>query len=163
MPRVFRVPGFGKSLRQLHPNKAGKRADLDNRYFRSAMEANFARYLNFLVRIGSVVEWHYEPIEFRFNESAAVTANAWWKAQGKRRALKGVERGAASFYRPDFRVIWKDGPPEFMEVKGWNSPTSKAKLKRMAAYFPREKVTLVDKKVFLPIEQEFCRLIPEWE
>ena len=163
MSRTFRVPGFERSLRQLHPNKAGKRADLGGQYFRSAMEANYARHLNFLKKIGAVTEWLYEPIEFRFNEEAAIAANAWWKARGKRKALKGVERGAASFYRPDFRVYWKNGPPEWHEIKGWNSPTSKAKLKRMDAYFPWERVVLLDKKAFGPIKQEYCRLIPEWE
>lgn len=52
----------------------GKREDLDNRFFRSSMEANIARYYNFLG-----IRWEYEPCEFKFP----------------------IERGIR-FYKPDF-------------------------------------------------------------
>src|SRR3972149_9721027 len=44
------------------PNKwkSGRRADL-GMFFRSAWEANVARYLNFLKTHGSVKGWEYEP------------------------------------------------------------------------------------------------------
>lgn len=44
-----------------HPNKGGKRPDLDSAYFRSGWEANYARYLTF---IGTA--WEHEPREFNF-------------------------------------------------------------------------------------------------
>lgn len=46
--------GFGKS---------GKRKDLNNQFFRSTWEANFARILNY---IG--IEWEYEICRFKFND-----------------------------------------------------------------------------------------------
>lgn len=52
----------------------GKRADLGNRFFRSSMEANIARYYNYLG-----IKWEYEPCEFKFP----------------------IERGIR-FYKPDF-------------------------------------------------------------
>lgn len=52
----------------------GKRADLGNRFFRSKMEANMARYYNYLG-----IKWEYEPCEFKFP----------------------IERGIR-FYKPDF-------------------------------------------------------------
>src|SRR5262245_10205744 len=37
----------------------GRRPDLDDRYFRSSWEANYARYLNLLVKQGQIVSWEY--------------------------------------------------------------------------------------------------------
>lgn len=67
----------GKDLKTGNPFPKGtgsRREDLGNRFFRSKMEANIARYYNF---IG--IEWEYEPCEFKFP----------------------IERGIR-FYKPDF-------------------------------------------------------------
>lgn len=78
------------ALRALRPSssdhtraKGGRRDDLGDTWFRSSWEANYARYLNLLMRMKLVTEWSYEPETFWFN---------------------GVRRGCVS-YRPDFRVI----------------------------------------------------------
>lgn len=63
-----------KSASPFPKGTGGRRADLDNRYFRSMMEANVARYYNF---VG--IKWEYEPREFKFP----------------------IERGIR-FYKPDF-------------------------------------------------------------
>jgi hypothetical protein len=165
MARVFRVPGFGVPSKQTRGfnHHSGKRADLGGRYFRSSWESNIARMLNFWVNIGIISRWEYEPCEFRFTADAAAAANLWWKAKGKKRALKGIERGAASFYRPDFCIHWLDGTSEFWEVKAYLDATSKSKLSRMGTYYPQEKVTLVDRKAYREFERQYCRVIPEWE
>ena len=70
------------------------------------MEANYARYLNF---IG--IKWIYEPQEFEFYK---------------------IKRGCR-FYKPDFYLPEQD---RFIEVKGWFIPADKTKLRRFKKYYP---------------------------
>lgn len=41
--------------------RGGRRADIGPMYFRSAWEANYARYLNWLLARGEIDRWEYEP------------------------------------------------------------------------------------------------------
>lgn len=95
--------------------KIGRRVDLDNKFFRSKTEANYARYLNF-----AGVKWEYEPKEFFF---------------------EGIRKGSVS-YKPDFYLAEED---RWIEVKGWFDAKSMTKLKRFCKYYPQEfkKLTLV--------------------
>lgn len=120
--------------------EGGKREDLGGRYFRSTWEANYARYLNFLLDHGDLLGWEYEPKTFRF---------------------PGIERGAFE-YRPDFLVKKQTGA-EWHEVKGWMDPKSKTRLKRMAKYFPAEKVVVIDATWFRRANDQLAALIPGWE
>lgn len=99
----------------------GKRADLDDRYFRSRWESNYARYLNLMVAQRKIASWEYEPDEFWFP----------------------IKRGTRS-YKPDFKVFALDGSHEYHEVKGWMDAQSKTKLARMAKYHPTEKIIVID-------------------
>jgi len=55
---------IGKSNANPHGRgKSGHRKDLNNQYFRSRWEANFARICNFLE-----IEWEYEPCRFKFDD-----------------------------------------------------------------------------------------------
>ena len=82
-------------------SKGGRREDLGETYFRSSWEANYARYLNLLIKLGAITAWEYEPLTFWFD---------------------GVRRGTNS-YRPDFRIHHKnDDRPEYIEIKGWVTP-----------------------------------------
>lgn len=121
-------------------SKSGKRADLDGRYFRSAWEANYARYLNWLQQLGEVARWDYEVDTFEFP----------------------VKRGS-KFYTPDFRVTWKDGRVEYHEVKGYMDQRSATKLKRMAKHYPTVQVLLVAGKQYNAIAKKVAGLIPGWE
>lgn len=118
----------------------GKREDLDNRYFRSSWEANYARYLNWLVSQGTIAAWEYEPQTFVFH---------------------GVTRGVLT-YTPDFRVIDHDGSYEWHEVKGWMDDKSKAKLKRMAKFYPSERIIIIGKDEYQAVKK-WSRLIDNWE
>lgn len=120
--------------------KRGKRDDLGGQFFRSAWEANYARYLNWLVAYGAVTTWEYEPETFVFH---------------------GVTRGVLT-YTPDFRVVWRWGSSEFHEVKGWMDPKSKAKLKRMSKFYPHHAVRVVGASEYRAIAK-WARLIPGWE
>ena len=120
--------------------KSGKREDLDNRFFRSAWEANYARYLNFLKEQGLIKDWLYECQTFVFH---------------------GVTRGVLT-YMPDFKVIDNDDSYVWHEVKGWMDDKSKAKLKRMAKFYPDEKVIIIGADEYKAIAK-WKALIPGWE
>lgn len=119
----------------------GKRADLNNRYFRSGWEANWARYLNWLQSRGEIVSWEYETETFEFAP---------------------IKRGAR-FYTPDFKVTNADGKSQFHEVKGWMDPRSATKLRRMKKYFPEIEVLVIDKPVYAAVAKKVAPLIKEWE
>jgi hypothetical protein len=120
--------------------KGGKRADLGNRFFRSKMEANVARYLNWLIAQGQILSWLYEPPPFRF---------------------EGIKRGSID-YKPDFVVTRLNGSTYVIEVKGWMDTNSKTKLKRMAKYFPHVEIEILDKTRYAAISK-WKKLIPGWE
>ena len=123
---------------------AGKRPDLEDRFFRSKAEANYARYLNFCIEgeYHKICRWEYEVKEFEFPQ----------------------KRGN-NFYRPDFKVWYTDGSYKWHEVKGWMDQKSKTKLKRFAKYFPEEnaKFELITMKEILAITRAFSKIIPGWE
>jgi hypothetical protein len=121
--------------------KGGRRADLDNRYFRSRWEANWARYLNLLVAQGVIARWEYEVDTFEF---------------------EGIKRGSR-FYTPDFKVHYGDGSFVYHEVKGWMDPRSKTKLDRMKRRFPQVAIEIVDQARYRAIRETAAGLIPNWE
>lgn len=119
--------------------KSGKRADLGI-FVRSAWEANYARYLNFLQGIGAVASWGYEEETFEFP----------------------VKRGTRS-YTPDFKVKWNDGSVEYHEVKGWMHPKGKTALDRMGRYHPGIKIILIGQKEYRALSRQYRNAIPGWE
>lgn len=125
-----------------HPTgKGGKREDLGGLYFRSSMEANWARYLNWLVAQKQILGWEYEAEKFAF---------------------VGIQTGTR-FYKPDFRVTNKNGSVEYHEVKGWMNPKSATQLKRMAKYHPTIKVIVVDATYYRSVARTVKGAIPGWE
>jgi hypothetical protein len=91
-------------------------------YFRSKWEANYALYLDFLIKNGDILKWDYEEDMFFFEE---------------------IKLGTRS-YTPDFKVTNNDESVEYHEVKGYMDSRSKTKLKRMAKYYPDTKLILID-------------------
>lgn len=120
--------------------KGGRRADVGPMYFRSAWEANYARYLNWLQGRGEIDRWEYEPETF------------WFEA---------IKRGVRS-YKPDFRIFEK-GASYFVEVKGWMDPKSRTKLRRMKKYHPSVEVRLFGAKDYASLASKLGRVIPGWE
>jgi hypothetical protein len=117
-----------------HRGRGGRRADLGYRYFRSAWEANYARYLNW-----SKVKWEYEVKTFRF---------------------ESIRRGVMS-YTPDF---WLPDAGEYHEVKGWMTPRSATALSRMARFYPDVKVVVIDKAWFRVASRgALASVVPNWE
>ena len=121
-------------------SKGGKRADLEDRYFRSSWEANVARYFNWLIKCKQIKYWEYEVDTFEFP----------------------VKKGS-KFYTPDFKVWNLDTTFTYFEVKGYMDAQSITKLKRMARYFPGCEIKLIEKKEYLEIKQKVGQLISSWE
>lgn len=121
--------------------KRGRREDLNNVFFRSGWEANYARYLNFLKEQGEIAEWEYEPLTFVFH---------------------GEIRGVIS-YLPDFRVTANDGTQVYHEVKGWMTSKDRTKLARMKKHYPAVVVRLVDEATYKALAKQCAGLIPHWE
>ncbi len=101
-----------------------------NCFFRSEWERKFAHYLENRKLGKDIKSWKYEAKTFWF--------------------LK-IKRGVRSF-KPDFKVINNDGSVEWFEVKGWMDPRSSTKLKRMAKYYPKVKITVIDQRWFVDFQ-----------
>ncbi len=121
--------------------RRGRRDDLGETYFRSAWEANWARYLNLLIAKGHVVSWEYEPDTFTFS---------------------GEIRGVIS-YTPDFRVTDQDGLVRYEEVKGWTTSKDRTKWKRMKEHYPDIRLDIIDQKVYAEVEKKVAPFIKGWE
>lgn len=117
--------------------KGGRRANQENRYYRSAWEANWGLYLNFLVSQKQIKTWEYEPDTFEF---------------------KTIKKGTR-FYTPDFKIINLDDSFYYEEVKGWMDATSKTKLKRMGKYYPEIKVVLIEKKLYTEVKNKLGKML----
>lgn len=98
-------------------------------FFRSKWEANYALYLDFLVKNKNIKKWEYEVDTFVFEK---------------------IKFGTRS-YRPDFKIHNNNKTVEYCEIKGHMDSRSKTKLKRMAKYFPQVKLVLIEKKQYQDI------------
>lgn len=122
-------------------SRGGKRDDLGGIYFRSAWEANYARYLNYLKGRGEIAGWQFEPKTFTFD---------------------AIKRGTRA-YTPDFLVHLTGGGHEWHEVKGWMDAKSKTRIARFARYYPSEKLVVVDAAWFRSANKTLSAIVPGWE
>lgn len=129
-------------MSRVHVAKGGKRKDLKNKYFRSKAEANYARYLNFMIAQKQVKKWEYEPVTIYFP----------------------IKRGN-NHYCPDFKVYpyRTNRKPYFVEVKGYMDRDSAVRLRRFAKFCPEEILEVVRAKDMLEIRRKVGALIPGWE
>lgn len=121
--------------------RRGRRTGLGKAYWRSAWEANYARYLNFLKDHHRIADWSYESKTFWFEK---------------------IKRGVRS-YTPDFCVETTDGGRYWVEVKGWMDPKSQTKIKRFRRYYPDEKLEVVDAKAYRALARAVASIIKDWE
>lgn len=124
-----------------HRAKGGKRKDLNDLFVRSGWEANYARYLNWLVAQGAIQGWLYEPETFEF---------------------ENVRKGTR-FYTPDFKVFNNDGTFEFHEIKGYMDQKSRTKIKRMRKYYPLIRLVVIDSVAYKGIAKTMKSIVPNWE
>lgn len=106
-------------------------------FFRSKWEANYALYLDFLVKQKHIDQWAYEEDMFIFDK---------------------VQFGTRT-YRPDFKIWNNIGKIEYHEVKGWMTSRSKTQIKRMEQYFPEVKLVIIAQKEYTEIKNKLGRLI----
>lgn len=112
-------------------------------YLKSLWEINYAHYLEFLKKNGTIQEWEYEPEFFEFP--------------------KENYRTGPFYYKPDFRITNKNGTTEWHEVKGWMNNSSKKKIKRFHTHYPKEELHIIGKKWFQQNGKKLRQLIPAWE
>ena len=121
---------------------AGPRKDLGGIFFRSGWEANYARYLNLLKRMGVVESWAFEPTTFWFYH---------------------IKRGVRS-YLPDFCVKYKGDPKHvYVEIKGYMDARSATKIARFRRYYPELKLEVIGAKEYSSLRRKWSGAIPEWE
>ncbi len=132
-----------KGVNMFSRSVKGKRSDLNNQFFRSNYEANYARYLNFLIKHGEpILKWEFEPDTFEF-----------------KKIKKGVR-----FYTPDFKIYFANDVIEYHEVKGWDYPKGITQRKRFAKYYPQFKLLVIDDDFFKDCKRKgMDKLIPGWE
>ena len=99
-------------------------------FFRSKWEANYALYLEFLVKNKEIKSWGYEKKCFEFPVKRGITC-----------------------YTPDFEIINKNDTIEYHEVKGWMDAKSKTKIKRMKKYYPAETLIVIGEKEYKQLKK----------
>lgn len=100
-------------------------------YYRSAWEANYARYLEWLRDQGQIARWEHEAETFWFPK---------------------IKRGTRS-YLPDFRVTENSGLYVYHEVKGWMTARSRTAIDRMRIYYPHVKLIVIDAKGYASVRR----------
>ncbi len=90
-------------------------------WFRSGLEVRWAQYLELLKGLSEILYWEYETKKFEF---------------------KGIRSGTV-FYTPDFFIQYPSGEMLWHEVKGHLQQKDVTKFRRMAKYYPNEKLILV--------------------
>jgi len=106
-------------------------------FFRSKWEANYSLYLDFLVKHKQIIRWEYEPDVFVFEK---------------------IKFGTRS-YRPDFKVYNNEENFEYHEVKGYMTPRSKTQIKRMAKYYPKIKLIIIDGDIYNDIKNKLGKML----
>ena len=106
-------------------------------FFRSKWEANYALYLNYLIKVGQIKQWEYEKEVFIFEK---------------------IKFGTRS-YRPDFKILTNNNQVEYHEVKGWMTSKSKTQMKRMLKYYPKIKLVIVEGDSYSDIKNKVGKLL----
>lgn len=132
MPKNIQRPGKWMNIKRGYYNINGKEI-----FFRSKMEANYALYLNFLVKQKQYLKWEYEPDVFIFGK---------------------IKFGTRS-YRPDFKIMNNDNSYEYHEVKGWMTAKSETQIKRMTKYYPEIKLVIIDHSTYRDIRRKIGKML----
>lgn len=137
MPKSLNYPLTNKSGPFGHIKKGWYDINGKRIFFRSKWEANYALYLDFLVKYKQIKKWFYEKDVFMFDK---------------------IKFGTRS-YRPDFKVYNNDKDFEYHEVKGYMDAGSKTKIKRMAKYYPKVKLIIIDGEVYEDIRKKLWKML----
>jgi len=132
MPKSMQLAGKWGNVKRGYFNINGK-----NIFFRSKWEANYSLYLDFLVKENQIIKWEYEKEVFIFEK---------------------IKFGTRS-YRPDFKIYELDNTTTYHEIKGYMDAKSKTKIKRMAKYYPKIKLIIIDKDIYGDIENKLGKIL----
>ena len=119
--------------------KGGKRPDIPVSV-RSRWEANIYRLYAFLVEIGELNSFTYEPRRYEF-----------------------PVRSKNNFYIPDFEVQYCNGTYALVEVKAFMDKDSQVKLNRMKKFYPQMRLDIIGKDAYASLVEEYSHLVPNWE
>ena len=136
MPKVIMRNGMYGGIKRGWYDINGKRM-----FFRSKWEANYALYLDFLVKNKDIKRWEHESERFIFEK---------------------IQFGTRT-YLPDFKVFNNNGSVEYHEIKGWMNRRSKTQLNRMRIYYPNVKLILVEKDGYKDLVKKIGRLAGFYE
>lgn len=120
LPKTTIYGSFGKCQPDHYETSKG------TTWFRSKMEANYALYLDFLIKQKAIKDWEYEPDAFFFEKIKSGTKK----------------------YIPDFKITKIDGSVEYHECKGLMQQKDVTKQRRMAKYYPDISLVLIDSKFY---------------
>jgi len=132
MPKNIMIPGKYGNIMRGYYDINGK-----SMFFRSKWEANYALYLDFLIKAKQIDSWLYEEDVFIFEKIISGTRT----------------------YRPDFKIIKKNGSVEYHEVKGYMDKKSVTKLKRMKKYYPEVNLIVIDKDVYISLKRQLGKIM----
>lgn len=132
MPANRNVPGKYGNIKRGWFDIGGK-----DMFFRSTWEANYAIYLNFLIKHGEIREWSYEADTFIFDK---------------------IQFGTRS-YKPDFKIVNNDNTIEYHEVKGRMDTKSLTKFKRMGKYYPTIKIVIIDGTSYRKLKSDMGKML----
>ena len=132
MPECIQREGKWGNVKRGYFNINGKEM-----FFRSKWEANYALYLDFLIKHKQIKKWEYESDTFIFEK---------------------IRFGTKS-YRPDFKIFNDDINVEYHEIKGYMTPKSKTQIKRMAKYYPNIKLIIIDKDIYNDIKKKLGKML----
>jgi hypothetical protein len=123
--------------------RRGRRADLGDMFFRSAWEANYARYLNHCIEKGVLTSWQYEPRTFVFPNQ-------------KRDVMS---------WTPDFVVVEAEtGWERIHEVKGKWTDRFDRQLELLEQYYPEwATLMLISEDMYRDLDRWARGRIPYWE
>lgn len=144
----------------------GTRADIGF-YVRSRMEANYARYLAWLLAQGEITGWAYEPYTFDFPIARGTRTYTpdfavWEKgADSPLGTTQPLPRVSSGKWHP---AACRIRPPSFwVETKGWLDRPSKTRLRRMARFHPAIDLRVVDGRAMRAIAKSCAGVIDGWE
>lgn len=138
--------------------KKGEAIDLaDGNYYMSGWERDFARFLNYLMDVGLVEGWEYEPQ--RFNFIGFYNSNPlFYVPDFVVRFTHATEVNKLSIFLPDATT----GSTLYIEVKGQETGRDRNKWKRFRKV-TGNKLNVVKRDEMKDIQERFSDIIPNWE
>lgn len=96
-----------------------KKTVFNGRMYDSKRESQWAMIYENMLKTGQIKELEYQPV------------------------IELLPKPNRVKYIPDFKITWKDGSEEYIDVKGLILATFRLKQKMFAHFYPNKKLTIV--------------------